>query len=261
MILVCKLFTSCIHYEQDSIQSTALHFPQYRCVYQRPCEWFTYSEEVLAVWVVPQWSSLNGQPTSELSGRTDRGLPRAARQAASSPADGHYLHWAQISKRSIIKNLRSINPPCVPQWTVASPRPSTLSWAPLSFISFEQAVLQPPPWQHVERRLPASSSFQCPCLSLCGLISPDELSQPQQVAQCLLNRDRSLCCAAVMGTHCTGTLPPSPPTNYLFSVQSQHLLLLPSCPFSTCPLSRKQQLFSRVLLAHCSIQGAMMDKH
>lgn len=50
----------------------------------------------------------------------------------------------------------------------------------LAVFPFEQAVLRPPPWQHVELRLPAGSSFLCPCLSLRGLISPDDLSQPQQ---------------------------------------------------------------------------------
>lgn len=97
----------------------------------------------------------------------------------------------------------------------------------LSFIFFEQAVHHPPPWQRVELRLPAGASFHCPCLSLCGLISPDELSQPQRGAQCLLSRDRYLYYVAVIGTRWTGTLPPSPPTYYLF----------PSFPTFSLPVS------------------------
>lgn len=114
--------------------------------------------------------------------------------------------------------------PCVFLWTVGSPAPCPEL---LSVFFFFLTVCTP-----------------ATTLTACG-------------AQCLLNRDRYLCCAAVTGTHWTGTLPPSPPTYYLFSIQSQHLFILPSSPFSTCPLPRKQQSFSRVLLAHCSVQGAM----
>lgn len=160
---------------------------------------------------------------------------------------------------------------CVLLWTAAPrphpPAPSSPCPELLSFLFFEQAVHQPPPWQHVELRLPAGSSFHCPCLSLCGLISPDELSQPQRGAQCLLNRNRYLYCAAVMGTHWTGTLPPSPPpiiffhpvpatTSSLFQslfclsiIQKTAILLSGSVSTLLCPGSYDTPHF------------AMMDKH
>lgn len=106
----------------------------------------------------------------------------------------------------------------------------------LASFQFEHAVLLPPPRQHVELLLPAVSSFQCPCLSPCGLISLDALSQPQHGACCLLSWARSLCCADMMATRCTGPHSPSPHTSYLFAIHSTHLH--PSHGFPYCPSSR-----------------------